>query len=93
MVIGACTLELHLPACRSLKDKRSVIKRLLHRLTSRFNVAVAEVAYQDLWQRSCIAAVSVSNSRPRLEGLFEKLVDEVERSAEALLTRVETEYL
>jgi len=93
MVIGACTVELHLPSCRNLKDKRSVIKRLTRRISGRFNVAVAEVGFQDLWQRSCIAVVSVSTSRNVLESTFRKVVDELEHGAEALVTDIQTEFL
>lgn len=93
MVIGVCTLELHLPQARSLKDKRMVLGRVKGRLSSRFNVAVAEVAFQDLWQRAGLAVVSVSDRQALLEALFEKVVEEVERSAAGVLLRYETEYL
>lgn len=93
MVIGVCTLELHLPQAHSLKDKRMVLGRVKGRLSARFNVAVAEVAYQDLWQRAGLAVVSVSDRQALLEALFEKVVEEVERSAAGVLLRYETEYL
>ena len=93
MVIGVCTLELHLPQARSLKDKRMVLGRVKGRIAARFNVAVAEVAYQDLWQRAGLAVVSVSDRQRPLEGVFEKVVEEVERAAAGVLLRYETEYL
>ena len=62
MVIGVCSLEFHLPGCRSLKEKRAFLNRLKGRLRARFNVAVAEVEHQDLWQRSGVAVASVSAS-------------------------------
>ena len=92
MVIGACVLEFHLPGCRSLKAKRMVLNRLKGRLTARFNVAVAEVDYQDLWQRAAVAAVSVSTSQAVLDGLFEKVVREAERSTDGVLLRHEIDY-
>lgn len=92
IVIATCTLELHLPGCRSLKAKRSVIKRLKGRLTARFNVAVAEVGFQDNWQRSAIAVVSVSSSHTMLESVLEKVVDEVERTVDGVLLRYDSEF-
>lgn len=93
MVVGVCLLEFHLPGCRSLKQKRMFLNRLKGRLSSRHNVAVAEVEHQDLWQRAGVAVVSVSNRRPRLESLFEKVVEEAERTVDGQLLRYEVEYL
>ena len=74
MTIGIYTLELHLPAARSLKDKRQVLRRLKDRLRSRYNVAVAELdEHHDLWQRGGLMIVSVATSRDALERLFESI--------------------
>ena len=61
--IGVITLEIRLDQSHSLKEKRHVVRRLKDRLRSRFNVAVAEIDYQDLWQRALVAAVTVSSDR------------------------------
>ncbi len=67
------TIELMIPSARSLKDKRSAVRSLKDRLRSRFNASVAEVAYQDKWQRAVIAACIVGNDRRRLEADMSKL--------------------
>jgi uncharacterized protein YlxP (DUF503 family) len=64
-----------------LKDKRHVVKSLKDRLRSKFNVAVAEIDYQDLWQRAVVAAVTVSADH----GQAEKVLQSVEGEAAALL--------
>ena len=79
MVVGVVTLELHLPYARSLKDKRQVLERLKGRLRARFNVAVAELDNQDLWQRATLAVVSVSNDQNHLTQLLEAVRSEAER--------------
>ncbi len=61
MHVGILTLHLHLPGCRSLKEKRRRLKPLLHRLRKEFNLAVAEVDAQDRWQSAVITCVTVSN--------------------------------
>jgi uncharacterized protein YlxP (DUF503 family) len=61
MVVGVCELELHIPASTSLKSKRTVLRSLVDRLRRRFNVAVSEIDHHDLWQRSTLAIVTVSN--------------------------------
>jgi uncharacterized protein YlxP (DUF503 family) len=78
-VIGLLTIELHFPNSRSLKEKRMVVKAIKDRLRSRFNAAVAEVGYQDLWQRALLAAVSISGERRVLETLLEAMARDVEQ--------------
>ena len=59
MPIGLLTLEIHISDARSLKDKRQVLRSLKDRLRARFNVAVAELEHQELWQRSRVGVVSI----------------------------------
>ena len=77
MPIAFLTLELRIDAARSLKDKRQVLRSLKDRLRAKFNVAVAELDSNDLWQRATVGVVSVSGSRDYLTGLMEN----VERAA------------
>jgi hypothetical protein len=79
--VGILTLELRLDDSHSLKDKRHTVKSLKDRLRSKFNVAVSEIDYQDLWQRSLISAVTVSGDH----GHAEQVLQLVEREASALL--------
>lgn len=61
----------------SLKDKRQVVKGLKDRLRHKFNVSVAEIDYQDLWQRALVAAVTVSSDHAQ----GERVLQTVEREA------------
>ena len=60
MVVGIVRFELHLPAAQSLKDKRQVVRSLKERLRERVRASVAEVEYQDLWQRAAIGLAVVA---------------------------------
>ena len=80
-VIGVLTLELRLENSHSLKEKRHVVKSLKERLRNKFNVAVAEIDYQDLWQRAAVAAVTVSSDQVHAE----KVLRSVEEEAASLL--------
>ena len=60
MVVGIVRFELHLPAARSLKDKRQVVRSMKERLRERVRAAVSEVEYQDLWQRAAIGLAVVA---------------------------------
>jgi uncharacterized protein YlxP (DUF503 family) len=75
-VIGVLTLELRLENSHSLKEKRHVVQSLKERLRNRFNVAVAEIDYQDLWQRAAVAAVTVSSDQVHAEKVLRSVEDE-----------------
>ena len=76
-MIAFLTLELHIEAAQSLKDKRQVVRSMKDRLRASFNVSVAELEPSDLWNRATIGVVSVSDSRDYLDGLMKN----VERQA------------
>jgi uncharacterized protein YlxP (DUF503 family) len=69
--IGVLTLEIHVEAAHSLKEKRHVVKSLKDRLRERFNVAVAEIDFLDSWQNSVVAAVTVSKDRSHAEQVLQ----------------------
>jgi uncharacterized protein YlxP (DUF503 family) len=74
-------LELRIEEAHSLKEKRHVVKGLKDRLRNRYNVAVAEIDYQDLWQRALVSAVTVSSDH----GHAESVLQAVEKDAAILL--------
>ena len=61
MLIGTCRLELIIPESRSLKNKRQMLKSLKDRIRNKFNVSVAEIDHQVLWQRLTIDIAMVAN--------------------------------
>ena len=67
--------ELHIPSSRSLKEKRAVVRPIIEGIRSRFSLSVAEVGYQDKWQRALIGFAVVSDSY----GHAADVVDTVER--------------
>lgn len=79
MPVGLLTLEIHLPYSHSLKEKRAVLQKIRDRLRSRFNVAVAELDHQDVWQQATVGVVSLSNSQPLLESVFRQVLAESEK--------------
>jgi len=79
MIIGASRVRLHLPGCASLKEKRGRLKPLLARLPKEFNLAVAEVGLNNVWQSAEIALVTVVNGDAGLaHGLLERAVAWIE---------------
>jgi hypothetical protein len=92
MIVGLLTLEMHIPGARSLKDKRMVLRSVKDRL-KKFNVAVAEVEHQDLWQRATLGVVTVSNSTESVDRALAAAADEVERVEPGLITSTHVEFL
>jgi uncharacterized protein YlxP (DUF503 family) len=79
MPVGLLTLELHIPDAQSLKDKRHVLRSLKDKLRRKFNVAVAELDHQDLWQRSVVGIVTLSTEERHVRESLQKVLDEADR--------------
>jgi uncharacterized protein len=91
--IGVLTLEIHIEDAHSLKDKRHVVKSLKDRLRSRFNISVAEIDAQELWQRSVVAAVTVSGDRQRAETVLQSVEREAANILGGMLVGSEVEWI
>jgi uncharacterized protein YlxP (DUF503 family) len=91
--VGVVTLELRLENLHSLKEKRHVVASLKDRLRHKFNVAVAEIEYQDLWQRAAVAAVTVSSDRVHAEKVLHGVEEEAAAMLGAELTGATVEWL
>ena len=73
-------VTLHLAASESLKDKRQVLRSLQERLRRQFNVAVAEVEEQDVWQTAVLGLVVVSNEAGHAARQIERIVQTIEET-------------
>jgi hypothetical protein len=76
-----CSLELYLPYCQSLKDKRQVIRSAAEKLRNQFRCSVSELDHQDLWQRSRLGLAAVGPNR----SVLEQVADQMRRESERLL--------
>lgn len=78
MHVAVCEIKLNLAGVTSLKEKRRIMKSLLRRLPQNFNVATAEIDYQDVWQTGMIGLVTIGNDSGYLHGTLEKAVAWIE---------------
>ena len=90
MFVGYCQLKLILPEGNSLKDKRAVIRSILERLRHRFNIAIAEVAEQDILRRAVIGFAAVSNESVHLEKMIQKVINQIELDSRVEIENAET---
>jgi uncharacterized protein YlxP (DUF503 family) len=91
--IGVLTLELRVESSHSLKEKRHVVQSLKDRLRHKFNVAVAEIDHQDLWQRATIAAVTVASDRDIAEKILRGVEDEAASMSDGALVEAVIEWM
>jgi uncharacterized protein YlxP (DUF503 family) len=92
MRVALLRVEMHLPYSQSLKDKRMVLRRVKDRL-QKFNVAVAEVEHQDLWQRATLGIVAISTTADHVEQSLAAAAEEIERVEPGMVMRTEIEFL
>jgi uncharacterized protein YlxP (DUF503 family) len=93
MHIAALVVELEITDGRTLKDKRQVVRSLLDRIRSRFNVSAAEVARNDSVRYASLAAVGVSNDRAYLDGLMARVADLIEGEPRASVLARDLQFL
>ncbi|MBI4168904.1 MAG: DUF503 domain-containing protein [Acidobacteria bacterium] len=93
MNVGLCIVQIHLPGVASLKEKRQVLRGLKDRLREQYNVSVAEIDHQDLWQRATLGIVGIASARLPLEQTFSSIQGEVERRVPGEVLSYDVEYL
>jgi hypothetical protein len=81
-MVGTVRLELRLPGCRSLKEKRGILRRYIEHTRRTYGVAIAEVGAQDNLQQAIVEAAAVGNERAHLHRVLTKLVDDADRPGE-----------
>jgi len=91
--VGVCTVELWIPESQSLKDKRQVLHSLKDRLRGKFNLSVAEVDGQDLWQKAVLGMACVANDGSHVEQVLEQALNVMKSMPIVEVVRVHRELL
>lgn len=86
-------VECHIYNAQSLKEKRSVLKKLIYKIRQDFNVAIAEIDYQSLWQRTKLAIVTVSNDAVYAEKVIQHVLKSIDKFTELERTLTSVERL
>jgi len=93
MIIGICTVELFLPGTASLKDKRRILKSIKDRLRQRFNVSVAEVDENELWQKTILGMACVGNEKQFVNQVLDQAMGLIGGNPEAEIVRSRLEFV
>jgi uncharacterized protein YlxP (DUF503 family) len=92
MIVGVLTLDLFFPFARSLKDKRRILHGFKDRVR-RHNVALAELEFQDLWQRSRLGIVTLNSHASVVEEVLARVLGDAGRLEEAEVAGHEIRYV
>jgi uncharacterized protein YlxP (DUF503 family) len=93
MVLAYAVYDLHLPGCRSLKEKRMIVRSLKARVRNEFEVSTAEVGSQDLLQRAELAVAVVGPDQVPLDALLQKILAFVEDNLDGELLDYRNEFI
>ncbi len=85
-------LEFFFPNVHSLKEKRMILNKIKEKLR-KFNISVAEISFQELWQRSVIAIALVSSGENHLREQSQKILNEIDRLFPSYLVNYESEII
>ena len=91
MVVGTLKIDFHLSHNRSLKGKRKIVRSIVDKVKSRFNVSVAEVGSNDKWQKIELGISAVGNDRRHIDSSLNHVLGFIESLylAEIVDTKVE----
>ena len=91
MVVGVLRLTLYVHGASSLKDKRQVLRKVIDRVRARYNVAIAEVGDQDIWQTAVVGVCAVANDHSFVNEVLDKIVRDAGQIAEVVKREMEIE--
>ena len=91
MIVGLLTAQLYMHGITSLKEKRGIVKSVIGRLKSRFNISIAEVDHQDNKTSAVVAIVMVSNDTRFIDRQFDAIINFMQRDGRFYLGKIERE--
>ncbi len=89
--VGLSTINLVIPDSQSLKDKRQVVRSILDRVRSRFNVSACEADHLDNWQRSALSFAMVANDKEFVHENLMRIAELIERDSRVIVESVSVE--
>lgn len=93
MVVGVCSIKLHFDVVFSLKDKRQILKSVIGRAKSRFNVSIAEVDFADSHKNAVIGVCCVSNAANHTDSMLNSIINFFENDARLDVCGITTELI
>lgn len=93
MIIGACSLKLVIYEAHSLKEKRHIIKSIIGKLQSRFNISISEVDLNDSWQSSVLGFACVTNDTQHANQILSNVIKFIDGDSRVEIINYDIELL
>lgn len=93
MLIGLLQVEILIPECNSLKDKRSILKRHLYRIRKKYNVSVAETGLNDVWRRAELSFIIINSLKKPIERTLRLILSELSESHDIQVLSDKIEFI
>ncbi len=93
LTVGLCIVELYMPQCHSLKEKRQVLRSLKSKVKNKFDVVIAEVGEQDRWHNAVLGVTTLSNDKSKVNGVLDKVVGQIEGVYDVEIIRHHLEFV
>jgi len=93
LIVGTCRITLFLQGVSSLKEKRGIVKKIVEKAKNRFNMSVAETAFNDMWQKSELGIAMIGNDSAYINSMLDKAVNFIESMNLAEIINIEIEVI
>lgn len=93
MIVGLGIIQFRIHGCRSLKEKRGIVKPIIHHIQNHFNASVAEIGNQDIHQKAEIGFSLVGTDRRTINSKIDKIFNMVEELGLAEIVNSEMEII
>lgn len=93
MITGICKISIHIPGSNSLKDKRQVVKGIKDKIRHNFNVSIAEVEDQELWQKAVFGISCVANKQNHIAEVFSEIIKIINNNGEIYILDSQIEFI
>jgi len=90
MLVGICELFIYLPDCQSLKEKRSIIKRLKSHLRKKYNISISEIGQKNIWKKCTIGICCIGDNRQIIDKIINCIIKDIEINAKIELVDFQT---
>ncbi len=91
--VGLCVIDLYMPQCHSLKEKRQVLRRIKSKIKNSFDVVIAEVGEQDRWKNAVLGVTTLSNDQRLVNRILDQVVGQIASFPEAEITHHKLEFI
>ncbi len=93
MFVGICKISYHFPYTETIKEKRQKIASMKDILRKRFNISIAEIEFQNFWQKTVIGISIVNSNKKLIDKVLSKVIEKIENIGFGYITDYKVEFI